>query len=268
MVTETCRFRFRKIFGKVAAALSTNARDEEIASGLPRNLDELPRLRGFRLRGLEMTRLETFIDAAFAFAVTMMVIATDRVPDDINGLFAAFRNIPAFIASVAVLGIFWRGHWLWSRRYGLEDGVSIFISWTLLVTILIYIYPLKAIFGSMFYLLSGGQLGQALGVRTEMQGRAIFAFYAIGFTAVGLQIVLLYLRAWKLRGPLRLNEQEKFLTRGEIMGWSLPPTIGIIALVLAVTLPARHVPWSGWIYFSMAILVPLHRALLRRRQPA
>ena len=33
---------------------------------MPKNLDELPRLRGFRLRGVDMTRLETFIDAAFA----------------------------------------------------------------------------------------------------------------------------------------------------------------------------------------------------------
>ena len=45
------------------------AREEEIASALPTKLDELPRLRGFRLRGIQMTRLETFIDAAFAFGV-------------------------------------------------------------------------------------------------------------------------------------------------------------------------------------------------------
>src|SRR3982750_269648 len=124
--------------------LSTRKRDEEITSALPENLDALPRIDGFRLRGIEMTRLETFIDAAFAFAVTTMVIASDRAPDDINALLGAFRNVPAFVASVAVLGIFWRGHWLWSRRYGLEDGVSTFISWALLVSVLIYIYPLKA----------------------------------------------------------------------------------------------------------------------------
>jgi hypothetical protein len=43
----------------------------EIGSALPENLDSLPRLKGFRLRGMEMTRLETFIDAAFAFAISM-----------------------------------------------------------------------------------------------------------------------------------------------------------------------------------------------------
>jgi len=240
-------------------------RDDEIASGVPGDLEALPRLNGFRLRGIVTTRLETFIDAAFAFAVTMMVIASDRVPDDIDALLAAFRHVPAFVGSVLVLGIFWRGHWLWSRRYGLEDGVSIFISWGLLVTILIYIYPLKAIFGSMFHLLSDGALGQALGVRTAAQFRTIFAIYAIGFTAIALEILLLYLRAWKLREPLRLNARERFLTRADVMGWCIPTTVGVIALVLALTLPVDRISWSGWIYFSMAILVPVHKWFLARR---
>ena len=125
-------------------------RHRDIASGLPADLDALPRLRGFRLRGMEMTRLETFIDAAFAFAISMLVIAAQQIPDNIQTLLAAFKNVPTFVCSIAVLGIFWRGHWLWSRRYGLEDGVSILISWAMIVTILIFIYPLKAIFGAMW----------------------------------------------------------------------------------------------------------------------
>src|SRR5205807_8877331 len=96
----------------------------EISSALPADLDSLPGLGGFRLRGIAMTRLETFIDAAFAFAISMLVIATQQIPDDIETLLAAFKNVPAFVASIIVIGIFWRGHWLWSRRYGLEDGAS------------------------------------------------------------------------------------------------------------------------------------------------
>jgi uncharacterized membrane protein len=212
-----------------------------------------------------MTRLETFIDAAFAFAVTMMVIAAEHVPADIDTLLAAFKNVPAFVAGIAVLGIFWRGHWKWSRRYGLEDGVSIFISWILLVTILIYIYPLKALFGSMFYLLSDGRFGQALGMRNAPQARAILAIYATGFAAIALEIVLLNLRAWRLREPLQLNARERALTRAEMMGWSLPAAVGITALVLALTLPEKQLGWSGWIYFSLIILVPVHKRLIRRR---
>ncbi|PYL20095.1 MAG: hypothetical protein DMF44_15305 [Verrucomicrobia bacterium] len=178
-----------------------NERAQEIASGLPPDLDALPQLGGFRLRGIAMTRLETFIDAAFAFAITMLVIATQQIPDDIETLLAAFKNVPAFVASIIVLGIFWRGHWLWSRRYGLEDGVSIFISWAMIVTMLIYIYPLKAIFSSMWFLVSGGRVGHVLGAHSEPQVRALFAVFALGFTAIALEMVFLNLRAWELREP-------------------------------------------------------------------
>jgi hypothetical protein len=63
-----------------------NPRHDDIASALPADLDALPRLHGFRLRGIQMTRLETFIDAAFAFAISMLVIAAQQIPDNIVAL--------------------------------------------------------------------------------------------------------------------------------------------------------------------------------------
>jgi uncharacterized membrane protein len=243
-----------------------NNRQDDIASAVPADLDSLPRLDGFRLRGMEMTRLETFIDAAFAFAISMLVIAAQQIPDNIQTLLAAFKNVPTFVCSIAVLGIFWRGHWLWSRRYGLEDGTSILISWAMIVTILIFIYPLKAIFGSMWYLLSSGHVGQRFSLHTtESQARTIFAIYALGLIAISAEILLLNLRAWQLREPLRLNEGESLVTRGELSGWSIPVSVGIVSLVLALTLPAGQIQWSGWVYSSMIILVPLHNYYLKRR---
>src|SRR5438094_10619889 len=223
-----------------------NERQQEIASAVPANLDDLPRLRGFRLRGMEMTRLETFIDAAFAFAISMLVIAAQQIPDNIQALLTAFKNVPTLICSIAVLGIYWRGHWFWSRRYGLEDGVSIPISWTLIVTILIFIYPLKAIFGAMWYLLSNGQVGQPFSLQTtEAQARTIFAIYALGLIAISAEILLLNLRAWQLREPLRLNARERLMTRGELTGWSITMSVGIVSLVFSFTLPIEQIAWCG-----------------------
>ena len=236
-----------------------NERWAEIGSALPENLDSLPRLKGFRLRGIEMTRLETFIDAAFAFAISMLVIAAQQIPDNIQALLAAFKNVPTFVCCIAVLGIYWRGHWLWSRRYGLEDGVSILISWALIVTILIFIYPLKAIFGAMWNLLSNGQVGQPFSLHTtEAQARTIFAIYALGLIAISAEILLLYLRAWQLREPLRLNARERLMTRGELTGWSIPVSVGLVSLVFSFTLPIEQISWCGWVYFLMAIMVRVH----------
>src|SRR5438552_11034111 len=246
--------------------MSKSQQHDEIMSALPAQLDALPRLRGFRLRGMEMTRLETFIDATFAFAISILVIAASRIPENIDELLAAFRNVPAFITSIAVLGIFWRGHWLWSRRYGLEDGISTLISWAMIVTMLIYIYPLKAIFGAMWYLLSGGRVGDRLGFHTtETQERTIFAIYALGFIAIALEIMLLNSRSWQLREPLRLNARERLMTRRESTGWSIPVAVGIASLILSLALPIEEIEWAGWVYFSMIFLVPLH-SLYHRRQ--
>ena len=215
-----------------------------------------------------MTRLETFIDAAFAFAISMLVIAAQQIPDNIEALLAAFKNVPTFICCIAVLSIFWRGHWLWSRRFGLEDGVSIFISWTMLVTILIYVYPLKLLFGAMFYFLSRHVVGQEITADTDGQVRALFALYGLGFAAIALEILLLNLRAWRLREPLRLNEHEKSLTRGELIGWSVPATVGLTSLALALALPMKHIGWSGWMYLSLSFLTPLQRTWYARRRRA
>src|SRR5437763_11616230 len=244
-------------------------RHRDIASAVPADLDALPRLRGFRLRGMQMTRLETFIDAAFAFAISMLVIATQQIPDDIASLLAAFRNVPTFVCSIAVLGIFWRGHWLWSRRYGLEDGVSILISWTMMVTILIFMYPLKAIFGAMWSFLSNGHVGQPFSLHTtEAQARTIFAIYALGLIAIAAEILLLYLRAWQLREPLRLNARERLMTRAELTGWSIPVSVGMVSLLFSFILPIEQIAWCGWIYFLMAIALRVHWFWHRRRLKA
>jgi hypothetical protein len=53
------------------------------------------------------------------------------------------------------------------------------------------------------------------------------------------------------------------MTFHEVTGWNIPVGVAIISLVLALFLQRQHIEWSGWIYFSMAILVPLHRGYFR-----
>ena len=60
-------------------------------------VDSRPIESGFRMRGLEMTRLEVFIDAAFAFAVTMLVISFDSIPRSYDEVMLAIKSIPALL---------------------------------------------------------------------------------------------------------------------------------------------------------------------------
>lgn len=130
---------------------------------------------GFRLRGAEMTRTEAFTDAAFAFAVTLLVISIDAVPTSYREMVEALLGVPAFALSFALLLVFWHGHWEWSRRFGLEDRPSIVLSATLVFIALVYVHPLKYVSNLFMSWLSRGTISP--GVRIEGIGElyGIFA---------------------------------------------------------------------------------------------
>ena len=141
----------------------------------------------------------------------------------------------------------------------------ILISWALIVTILIFIYPLKAIFGAMWHYLSDGAVGHRFSLHTtETQARMIFAIYALGLIGISAEILLLHLRAWQLREPLRLNARERLMTRSELTGWSIPVSVGMVSLVFSFVLPISQIAWCGWIYFLMFVLFRIHGVWERR----
>ncbi|MEE2775785.1 MAG: hypothetical protein VYE73_03355 [Acidobacteriota bacterium] len=67
-------------------------------------LGQLPAHEGFRMRGLQMTRIETFTDAAFAFSLTLLVIAIDLASSYAEPT-AALQGVPAFAFSAVLLAI-------------------------------------------------------------------------------------------------------------------------------------------------------------------
>jgi uncharacterized membrane protein len=70
---------------------------------------ESPDLVGFRERGREVTRLESFSDAVFGFALTLLVVSLD-VPKTFADLIATMRGFPAFALCFLFLALFWNGH--------------------------------------------------------------------------------------------------------------------------------------------------------------
>jgi hypothetical protein len=60
--------------------------------GRSMDLTQLPVEDGFRMRGQQVTRLETFVDAAFAFSLTLLVIFYNALPDTVAELAHALRR--------------------------------------------------------------------------------------------------------------------------------------------------------------------------------
>ena len=47
--------------------------------------------------------------------------------------------------------------------------------------------------------------------------------------------------------------------------FSISPSFHDMLIVGLVSLPRAEIEWSGWIYFSMVILVPVYRVYFRRK---
>jgi hypothetical protein len=226
---------------------------------------ELPVTDGFRLRGMNMTRTETFTDAAFAFALTLLVVSIDSIPTTYDELWAAVQGIPAFGLACALLFLFWHGHWNWSRRYGLEDFASMVLSFFLVFVMLCYIYPMKYMTSIFVAWITDQRLavGAEIGSIEELFG--IFVIYSIGFVALCIAILLLYLRAWVKRCDLQLDAVEMHVTRSEIGTWLILGGVGTLAMLMGMCAPHHPLTVPGWAYFLLPIILPIW-GVVRSRQ--
>ncbi len=228
-------------------------------------LDSLTVESQFRLRGLEVTRLDTFIDAAFAFVLTLLVISFDEIPSTYAEMLAAVKRIPGFAASFAMLMMFWLQHRRWSRRYGLENSKTILLSLTLIFVVLVYVYPLRMIFEGMFSALSDGYLPSSFRIETHDDLRMIFAFYSVGFLAMSLLISQLYRTVMRSSTMLALNRLELRTTRIVMQSWALAASFGVLSILLALVVADAWVSIAGYIYFALIPAMRLPLYLDRRR---
>ncbi len=224
-------------------------------------VDSLPVEQNFRLRGTETTRLDTLIDAAYAFALTMLVISQDGVPNSFEELTEGVKQLPALIVSFAVLMMFWFGHRKWSRRYGLETTGTAIVSVSLVFVLIVYIYPLRMIFEGMFSFLTGGLLPWRLSFNSYLQARGFFAFYAAGFLAMSILMSALYYSTLKHSEMLFLDDYEKLETRHQQNRWIVGVVFSVISIVIAFAVPIQFVSLSGFVFFGVFIanLVSMRR---------
>jgi uncharacterized membrane protein len=233
--------------------------------------DELARLtveKDFRLRGLEVTRLDTFVDAAFAFALTLLVISFDEIPSSIPEMLAAVKRIPGFAASFVVLMMFWLQHRRWSRRYGLENSKTVLLSLTLIFVMLVYVYPLRMVFEGMFSNLTGGYLSASYRIETFDDLRMMFVFYSAGFLALSLIVSQLYRTAIHSAAALGLNAIELKKSNLEMRSWALAACFALLSILLAFLLQGPWVVAAGYMYFALLPAMRIPALLDRRRNKA
>jgi len=229
-------------------------------------LDDLPVKRGFRLRGAEMSRLETFADAAFAFALTLLVISFDQIPSSYQELIDALKSVPAFAASFAIIVMFWAAHRTWSKRYGLDDATSTILTMVLVFIIMVYVYPVRAMMAASLNSMTGGWVPAELQLESYQQVRGIFLIYGIGWLAGNATLAALNWHAANVADRLRLSELEIFDTHSEIQAWSTVGFFGLVSMAIALTVPDRLIGLAGHCYFGLAIVMPLYNRMRGKKR--
>ena len=212
---------------------------------------------GFRHRGRDITRLEVFVDAAFAFAVTLLVISIDTIPNSVADLIDALKGIPAFGVSLAMIALFWSAHARWSRRFGLDDAVTTVLSILFVFLILVYVYPLKMMFASFFGWISNDWLPSNLTITRYNDIRLMFLIYSAAFITLSLCVLGLYLNAWARRDTLGLDSDERCRTVGEIAVYAWFVFVGGLSVLAAMVMPESPPNWAAGLPGMLYVLLSL-----------
>ncbi len=220
------------------------------------------RQQGRILRGENMSRIETFVDAAFAFAFTMLVISIDEIPQSPQELLLLSRDIPAFVLSASLIGSVWLAHSTWSRNFGLQDKLTMFLSLGLVMLMLIFVYPIKLMVQASVVYLSQGRLGTDLFSNPGWSDNSVadlFAFFSLGFAALSLLIVALYQNTLRFRAPLKLNGVEIAYCQRNTLTWAVICGVALVSCLIGLFASERWITFAGYIYFALWFLIPFSR---------
>jgi len=230
--------------------------NESVMTTQTRLRDRLPftprREPEFRWRGSEVSRVEGFTDAVFAFAVTLLVVALE-VPHSFEGLLNVVRGFPAFVICFTLLMQFWNAHYKYHRRYGLDDTFSRIMTQAILVLVLFFVYPLKFLFAYLTNMVFGLHLEDAPNIAGLEQIRAVYLIYGAGFAGTRALYAILYLHAWRKRAELGLDDVETLHTRATLIEHLVYVFVCLLSILLAYATSSGSIP--GYIYFLLSPLL-------------
>ena len=230
---------------------------------------EFGKHKGFRWRNAsEISRIEGFSDAVFAFAVTLLVVSLE-VPKTFDELMAGMHEFLPFAAAFSILFIIWLEQYRWFRQYGLQDGPSLWLNAALLFVVLFFTYPLKFLFTWLFSAWTGGAgmvhlpNGATVPMVPNGQQSTLMEIYGLGYLAVFLVLFLLHWRAWRLREELELTPLEKFITKGSMRQQALQMGIAVASVGLAV---GGQPAWAGLVYVAIGPVMTVNGMIMGKRQ--
>lgn len=221
-------------------------------------------------RGDKVTRLEAFVDASFAFTLTLLVIAGDSIPGSLEELTSALKQIPTYVLSFHLIAQFWSSHAKWGRWFGIDDDTSTRLSLMLVLVLLIFVYPLKMVFGAFFHAVTGGWLTATFTLENIADILIMFQVFAVGYGGLALIMALLFHHAVKLADPMDFSLLERLNARHYRGNWLVVAAFCLLSFLIATFMPVQWqvghwVGLPGYILFGLFGFQLIRWQVLKRR---
>lgn len=218
------------------------------------------------IRPVESQRLDAFVDASFAFAVSLLIIAGAQPLNDFQDLLGAMGRIPAFAAGFALVVMFWLGHRNFGRLSPIRDSWSATISLAIVFTVLIYVFPLRLLTEAGMAYLSGGRLPGRNLIDSWESLQAIYTIYGIGFAFLSWLYFLLFGHALKRGSLCGLAEDDRDEAEEARTIWGIISAVGLLSAASAWIIPISVAPWlPGFSYWLIPFGLYLANLIQRRR---
>jgi len=217
-------------------------------------------------RTTESKRLDAFVDAAFAFAVTLLLIAGGEPLASLDGLKDALRQIPASAAAFALVALFWTAHREYGRLVPRRDDMSVLLSLAIVFAVLVYVFPLRMLVSSGLSWVTGGWLPGVTLIRTLGDLRDLFFLYGLGFAVLAGLYVALFGHAARRGEALGATPSERARARDLAIMWTICGAAGLLSALLAKVGPMRVAPWlPGVAYWLIPLAIWARLAWVRRK---
>lgn len=218
-------------------------------------------------RSADGHRLDAFVDAAFAFAVSLLIIAGGQPLESFTDLTRALMRIPAFLAGFGLIIMFWLAHRTWSTLGPRRDGEATVLSLGVVFAVLVFVFPLRLLIETAAHFVSGGRLPGAGLITSFEQLGWTYLIYGLGFSILSALFALLFRQAGRTIDPA--EPAQRLAARQWARTWTVAALTGVLSGVVALSPALPSAPWlPGITYWLIPASIAVFGLIdLRRSRP-
>lgn len=200
-------------------------------------------------RSPESQRLDAFVDAAFAFAVSLLIIGGTEPLQSFDDLATALARIPAFVFGFALIALFWLAHRTWSNLTPVRTGWTTFLSLAVVFAVLVFVFPLRLLTETATHYVSGGVLPGGRLMSSLADLRWTYVIYGVAFAVLsGLNAALFAHAARALRGGDAVAYRNARQWTGT---WGVATATGLLSALIAATPMLAAAPWLPGVTYNL-----------------